>query len=135
MTDPNAEPLRSVLQSAREARANAYAPYSKFKMGAAILTDSGAIVSGALVENVSLGLAMCSERVALYSAYSSRSGHPQILALHARKTGGQLTWPCGACLQVARELAGPDLVVVATDGVDIESARLGELGPRLPSKT
>jgi cytidine deaminase len=133
--DVNAEPLRSVLLSAREARDNAYAPYSKFKMGAAILTESGEIVCGSLVENISLGLAMCSERVAFFSAVSSCSARPKILALHAPKTGGRLTWPCGACLQVAREFAGPDLIIVATDGVDVGTATLGELGPHLPSKT
>jgi len=134
MMDTNAEPLKSAIESARDARENAYAPYSNFKMGAAVVTADGAIVQGSLVENISLGLAMCSERVALFTAVTSRSGPPQALVLHAPKTGGQLTWPCGACLQVAREFAAPDMLVVATNGRDTATARLDALGPNLPSK-
>ena len=122
------------LHDAAEARKDAYAPYSRFAMGAAVVTDRDAVVRGALVENVSLGLAMCAERVALFATVANAAGRPELLALSARKTSGQLTWPCGACLQVAMELGGPDMVVAVTDGKDVRQARLGDLAPQLPHK-
>jgi cytidine deaminase len=125
---------QEALEAATSARDAAYAPYSGFKMGAAVVTDGGRVVTGALVENVSLGLAMCAERVALFSAVTSGSGRPEILALISRRTAGALTWPCGACLQVAMEFGGPDLLVVASDGTECRTARLRELAPHLPVK-
>jgi cytidine deaminase len=91
-------------------------------------------VTGVLVENVSLGLAMCAERVALFGAVAA--GHrPVALAVASPRTDGAITFPCGACLQVALELGGPDLQVVAVtvDG-EIEQARLADLLPRGPRK-
>jgi cytidine deaminase len=126
--------IKDALHAANEARNRAYAPYSKFKMGAAVVTSSGAVFSGALVENVSLGLAMCAERVALFSSAISQAGRPQVLALSAPRTGNNATWPCGACLQVARELAGPELLIVVDNDGEIHSAKLHELAPRLPAK-
>ena len=126
--------VNAVIDAARKAKQVAHAPYSKFKMGAAVLTDTGALVPGALVENVSLGLAMCSERVALFSTVATQAGRPEVLVLCAPTTDGALTWPCGACLQVARELAGPELLVVVTDGSEVDSATLHDLAPRLPFK-
>jgi cytidine deaminase len=129
--DPRA---RDALHDAAEARKNAYAPYSGFKMGAAVVTDHDAVIKGALVENVSLGLAMCAERVALFTSVANGAGRPEILALVSRRTSGALTWPCGACLQVAMEFGGPELLVVASDGREVQSARLRELAPHLPVK-
>ncbi|MFP5488612.1 MAG: cytidine deaminase, partial [Acidimicrobiia bacterium] len=63
--------MHDLLEHARRARDRAYAPYSGFRMGAAVLTDTGTVVEGALVENVSLGLAMCAERVALFATATS----------------------------------------------------------------
>jgi cytidine deaminase len=123
------------LREAEEARERAYAPYSRFKMGAAVVTDRDAVVPGVLVENVSLGLAMCAERAALFSVVSQALGRPEVLALVAPRTSGELTWPCGACLQVALELGGPDLLVVASDGGrKMAQARLRDLAGRLPFK-
>lgn len=127
--------IHSALEQAAAARRRAYAPYSGFPMGAAVITSSGAVVPGALVENVSLGLAMCAERVALFASVASDAGRPEILALVARPTSGALTWPCGACLQVAVELGGRDLTVAVSDGRDVKVARLGDLAPQLPHKT
>ncbi len=123
------------LTSARDARGRAYVPYSGFRMGAAVVTDSGEILPGALVENVSLGLAMCAERVALFSAVATAAGKPQVLALVAKRTNKQLTFPCGACLQVALELGGHDLIVVVSDTKGkTDQARIGDLAARLPHK-
>jgi cytidine deaminase len=122
----------ALIQHARLARERAYAPYSGFTMGAAVETASGAIVDGALVENVSLGLAMCAERIALFSA-STAGEKPLALALVAKRTARSITWPCGACLQVALELGGPDLLVYAADpDGGVEMATLAELLPRGP---
>ena len=111
------------IHEATEAREGAYAPYSRFTMGAAVVTDANQIVRGSLVENVSLGLAMCAERVALFSTVANAAGKPEVLALVSKPTDGELTWPCGACLQVAIELGGPELLVVVSDGKRTEQRR------------
>ena len=124
-----------LLAHAHRARDRAYAPYSGFRMGAAVLTEAGTIVEGVLVENVSLGLAMCAERVALFAATTTGS-RPVALALVSRRTDGELTFPCGACLQVALELGGRDVAVFVADldGVT-ESSTVAALLPRGPKKS
>ena len=89
---------------------------------------------GTLVENVSLGLAMCAERGALFAAVA-RDLAPVHLVLASKRTEDELTFPCGACLQVALELAGPELSVTAvdTDG-NHETERLGDLLTRAPHR-
>ena len=126
--------IEDLIEAAASARRRAYAPYSGFRMGAAVSTDDGTIVQGSLVENVSLGLAMCAERVALFSCVAA-AGTPTTLVLVAPRTDGEVTHPCGACLQVALELGGPDLEVVAvsTDG-EIARHELRALLPRGPRK-
>ena len=132
---PLDELLDAALEAAAEARTRAYAPYSGFRMGAAVVTDGGDIVVGTLVENVSLGLAMCAERVALFSAVAAGRGTPRALALVAPRTAGALAFPCGACLQVASELGDGDLTVVVADPDGKRAqARLDDLAPRLPRK-
>lgn len=128
------EATADLLAAARAARGRAYAPYSEFHMGAAVRCADGTVVPGALVENVSLGLAMCAERIALFTTVA-RGLAPVALALVARRTDGALTFPCGACLQVALELAGPELVVTVGD-LDGATAtvRLGDLVQRLPHR-
>ncbi len=127
--------LAEAAARAAEARERAYAPYSGFKMGAAVVTSTNAVVPGALVENVSLGLAMCAERAAMFGVVSGGAGTPEILGLVAPRTSGELTWPCGACLQVGLELGGPDLLLVVSDGSGaVAQARLRELASRLPFK-
>ena len=126
--------LSEVIRAALEARERAYAPYSGFRMGAAVVTTGDTIIAGALVENVSLGLAMCAERVALFATVASGE-RPTTLVVASPRTSGALTFPCGACLQVGLELGGPELVVIAVapDGTS-ERAMLGDLLPRGPHK-
>ena len=126
--------LDQLVVAATEARTRAYAPYSRFRMGAAVLMSNDNVVTGTLVENVSLGLAMCAERVALFATVDAGS-QPVALAVVSPRTDGTVTYPCGACLQVALELGGPEIVVVAatTDGV-IEHSTVGELLPHGPRK-
>ena len=123
-----------LIDAARAARDHSYAPYSDFHMGAAVRCADGTLVPGALVENVSLGLAMCAERSALFATVAQGRA-PVALALVSKRTGGELTFPCGACLQVALELAGPELTVVAADlDGGAESVRLGDLLGRAPRR-
>ncbi|MSO88249.1 MAG: cytidine deaminase [Acidimicrobiia bacterium] len=126
--------ISELIEAALVARQRAYAPYSGFRMGAAVRSTSGTIVTGALVENVSLGLAMCAERVALFATIASGE-RPTALVVASPRTSGALTFPCGACLQVGLELGGRDLMVVAVDpdGTN-ERAVLGDLLPRGPHK-
>ena len=123
-----------LLAAARAARERSYAPYSDFTMGAAVRCADGTVVPGALVENVSLGLAMCAERTALFATVAQGRA-PVALALVAKRTNDELTVPCGACLQVALELAGPELRVIVgdLDGAE-EEARLGDLLARAPRR-
>lgn len=127
-----------LLSAAQEARSLAYVPYSRFAMGAAVRLDDDSIVLGALVENVSLGLAMCGERVALFaSVCTGGDARPVGLALVAARTDGELTYPCGACLQVALELGGPGLAVVISDPEqqEVVTSTVGALLPNGPRKT
>lgn len=127
--------ITKAIAVAKAARVHAYAPYSGFKMGAAVGTERGILVPGSLVENVSLGLAMCAERVALFSSVALNAGRPKFLVLVSPRTNGTLTFPCGACLQVALELGGPDLHVEACDlEGNCQGVKLAELAPRLPRK-
>lgn len=127
-----------LITAAAGARSRSHVPYSGFAMGAAVLTDTGEVLLGAVVENVSLGLAMCAERVALFSAVATDAGTPVALALVAPRTGGQLTHPCGACLQVALELGGPELRIVVADPDGIaktsDVATLLPAGPHKPKR-
>ena len=126
---------QELIAAASAARERSHVPHSKFAMGAAVRTDTGVVVPGAVVENVSLGLAMCSERVALFSTIASGAGRPAELALVSRRTGDDLTLPCGACLQVALELGGPDMRVIASDpDGTVETATVRALLPRSPHK-
>jgi cytidine deaminase len=133
MNEPD-QRIRDALLDATEARDSSYAPYSGFKMGAAVVTDKDHVVRGSLVENISLGLSMCAERAALFAAVATKAGKPQILALVSKRTSGELTWPCGACLQVALELGGRDLIIVVSDGRKQETAILGDLTQKMPKK-
>ncbi len=126
--------MNELVAQARGNRDRSHVPYSNFRAGAAVFTDLGDVFPGVIVENVSLGLAMCAERVALFSA-AAVGQRPVALALVAPKTSGDPTWPCGACLQVALELGGPELPVhVGAINADepIHTATVGDLLPRGP---
>lgn len=123
-----------LVAAARACRTNAHVPYSRFRAGAAVLTDDGGVTLGVIVENVSLGLAMCAERAALFSTIAV-GRRPTALALVAPRTGAELTWPCGACLQVALELGGPELPVYVSsvpDDAPISESTIAALLPRGP---
>ncbi len=101
----------ALIRAASQARTHAYAPYSTFRVGAAVQTQSGTIYTGANVENASYGLAMCAERVAIHKAISA--GHRRLVTVSIVADGEALTMPCGACRQVMVEF-GVLRVIVAT---------------------
>lgn len=112
-----------LLAAAHAARSRAYAPYSRFTVGAALLCDDGTVVAAANVENASYGLSMCAERSAVFAAVAGgRRGFSHVAV--AGPDGTPIT-PCGACRQVLAEF-GLDLIVVREGRDDI---RLGDLLP------
>jgi cytidine deaminase len=122
--------IRDLLYSAAYAvRGNAHAPYSKFQVGAAVLTASGEIFAGCNVENASYGLTICAERVAVGSAVAA--GHKQIIAVAVATSGGHS--PCGACRQVLSEF-GPAMDVILIDADDPTKTRTTTLAALLPEQ-
>jgi len=101
----------ALVAAAVEARQRAVAPYSRFKVGAALLGRSGEITTGANVESASFGLTCCAERVALFNALTGGKRDFVALAIVARAPGGPM--PCGACRQLLAEYAPRAVVWVA----------------------
>jgi cytidine deaminase len=114
--------IKELGEAARGARARAYAPYSKFRVGAAVRTSGGATVLGANVENASYGLTCCAERAAIFAAVVQHPGQ-KIVALavsagddsHGHQ-GPHSRMPCGACRQVMMEFMDPE-ATIWVDGV------------------
>lgn len=101
--------MDELLERAKKARERAYAPYSRFKVGAALLTKDGSVFDGCNVENASYGLCNCAERTAFFSAVAAGYTRDQFAALAViGDTDGPIA-PCGACRQVIIELGGPEL--------------------------
>jgi cytidine deaminase len=125
--DPAA--ARDLLARAREARANAYAPYSRFPVGAALLAANGRVFTGCNVENASYGLTNCAERVAIGAAVTA--GARAFVAIAVTGPDDvKSTAPCGACRQVLYEF-GPDLpLIMPSSGPDgYEMTSIGQLLP------
>ena len=119
---------KELIDAATSVRENAYAPFSKFRVGAAIETDDGQIIAGCNVESASYGLTVCAERVAIWKAISE--GKRKIKHVAVVTDTEELTPPCGACRQVLAEFAG-DLEVRSVNLQGEEySANLRELLPR-----
>jgi cytidine deaminase len=119
----------SLYRQAEEALKRAHAPYSSFNVGAAVRAGSGRIYSGCNVENVSYGLSVCAERVAVFTAVCEGETRIEALALASSAAGEVL--PCGACLQVLAEFADKNLVIYYPGGEGvIKKTTLGALFPR-----
>src|SRR5246127_493002 len=99
-----------LLQAARSAMEHAYAPYSNFRVGAALLTENGEIFVGCNVENASYGMTNCAERTAIFSAVAELGPRIEVSAIAVVNDQGVPCSPCGACRQVIYEF-GPDAVV------------------------
>jgi len=109
MAGPNKK--RALVRAAADARHRAVAPYSRFNVGAALLTRSGEIITGANVESASYGLTCCAERVALFKALTEGRKDFVAIAVVARAPGGPM--PCGACRQLLAEYAPQAAIWVA----------------------
>ena len=121
----------ALLEEADRGAANAYCPYSKFQVGAALLTKSGDVFRGCNVENVSFGLTNCAERTAVHTAIAM--GHKEFVAIAIVQGAGQPgadqpCWPCGACRQVLAEF-NPDMDVIFREGDGHRITKLRELLP------
>ncbi|HEY4299814.1 MAG TPA: cytidine deaminase [Candidatus Didemnitutus sp.] len=112
--------IRRLEKAARQAAKSAYAPYSRFPVGAAVLAGSGRIFTGANVENASFGLCNCAERTAIFSAIAAGERTVRAVAIHTPTPAAVM--PCGACRQVINEF-GPDARVISTcagaDRIDV----------------
>jgi cytidine deaminase len=102
--------LRQLIEMAKRARRGAYSPYSRYPIGAAVLTESGRMFSGANVENASYGLSICAERVAIFNAVTRGEK-----GLKAVCVVGKKARPCGACRQVMFEFSSKDTRLVCVD--------------------
>lgn len=118
-----------LIRIAAQARRSAVAPYSKFRVGAALLTRRGEIVTGANVESASYGLTCCAERVALFKALTEGKKNFVAIAVVARSPGGAT--PCGACRQLLAEYA-PEAVVLVADSAALRTVRRFSVSELLP---
>ena len=103
--------IESLIAAARQAQDAAYAPYSNFKVGAAVLTADGRIFTGCNIENASLGATVCAERVAIFTAVAA--GQRQLRALAVIAEMPRPVAPCGLCLQVLAEFSLDCQVIMA----------------------
>lgn len=116
-----------LMQLAIEAREQAYVPYSKFKVGAAVLTEDGHVYTGCNIENASYGLTNCAERTAIFKAVSE--GHRKFQAIAVYAGDGGDSGPCGACRQVIVEWGLDIRVVQQTKDGRLTSRPISELLP------
>src|ERR1700735_1199638 len=123
------ELLRQLTTQAADAADHAYAPYSKFRVGAALLLQNGALVTGANVENASYGLTICAERSAVVPAVAEHGPEMRVLACAITNLNQAASPPCGACLQVLSEFMLPASRVIFRGQSDWEDYRFEEVFP------
>jgi len=119
--------LRRLERAARTAAQGSYSPYSNFKVGAAILTGSGRIYTGANIENASYGLCNCAERTAIFTA--AADGERQLRAVAVYSPTTTPTMPCGACRQVINEFGPQALIISVCDSAERRETTLPQLLP------
>lgn len=118
-----------LLQKAREACKNSYSPYSKFPVGAAVLTRDGRIFTGCNVENASYGNTICAERTAIVKAVSE--GYREFAMIAVVCENVKDAWPCGACRQFISEFGGSISVVAEGKDGEVQHCLISELLPRM----
>lgn len=116
-----------LIEAAREAIGNAHAPYSGYKVGAALLCSDGTVFTGCNVENASYGLTNCAERTAVHTAVAA--GHNRFQAIAIAASGEPPPFPCGACRQVLAEFCSCDFPVYIATPEGHVTMTLGELLP------
>ncbi|MBK9164667.1 MAG: cytidine deaminase [Acidobacteria bacterium] len=117
-----------LIAAAADVRTRAFAPYSNFRVGAAVETEGGEIYTGCNVESASYGLTMCAERVAIFSAVAA--GHKRIKRISVVAESDELTAPCGACRQVIWEFGGDIPVTLSNLNGKTETIQMSELLPK-----
>lgn len=136
VSSPNlkSDELSRLLKAAKDVAKRAYAPYSKFRVGAAVLTEKGGIYNGCNVENASYGLTICAERSAIFSAVGNEGGDSMKIRAIAVVCESDLPCPpCGACRQVIYEF-GPEAVVIYQGQKGLIERTLSEILPEGFSK-
>ncbi len=124
--DPDRAAIQDLMDRARQARTRAYAPYSEYTVGAALLARTGEIFEGANVENAAYGSTMCAERIAAFTAVTKGERAFDAIAV-VTENGGE---PCGSCRQVLSEFGGDLLVIVAdVEGKIHHESKLKDLMP------
>ena len=120
---------KELWQTACRAAENAYAPYSGFRVGAALLSADGTVYTGVNIENASFGATVCAERTALFHAVKEGKRAFAMLAVAAVNRDGEITPapPCGICRQTLSEFCGRDFVIVYGTQNELRRATLGEL--------
>lgn len=120
-----------LIDFAEKAREKAYAPYSGFKVGAALLTDSNEVYLGCNIENAAYGETVCAERTALFKAVSEGNKNFVKIAVVGGKKGENSVpaYPCGACRQVMAEFCKENFVILVKDGDEIKEYLLKDLLP------
>ena len=121
-----------LIQRAVDAKITSYSPYSKFRVGASLLTSDGEIFSGCNVENASYGLAICAERNAVFQAVFA--GKKKIVAVAVTSDEKAFLTPCGACRQVISEFAdgNAEIILISTDG-KTKSIKFKKIFPTPPA--
>ena len=110
------EILDKLIEQASKGMQNSYSPYSKFKVGAAVLGESGKIYFGTNIENASFGVTICAERCAIFSAIAAGEKEIKAIVIVFKQKGlGPLSTPCGACRQVMAEFGSQDMPVCTAD--------------------
>ena len=118
-----------LIQEAFKAMENAYAPYSNYHVGAAVLTTDGRVFWGANIENASYGATNCAERSAVFAAYSNGYHKDKIKALAIVSDGDRIAAPCGICRQVLCELLDHHTPIYLSNGKDEKDTDIDELLP------
>lgn len=124
--------IERLIKTAKQASKFSYVPYSKFKVGAAAVTKNGKIFSGANIENVSYGLTICAERVAIAKAISE--GEREITSIAIYTNTKDFTFPCGACLQVMAEFNPKMYIILINRRGELKQFLLSTLHPYLFEK-
>jgi len=119
------EQQEALVKAACQAREKAYAPYSHYDVGAAVLTEDGRIITGVNVENVSYGLTICAERSAVFTAVGKGSSKIVAVAVCSPNAAA----PCGACRQVISEFAGDILILMSDKHGNVRATKLHILLP------
>ena len=125
----NEQVINNLIESALDAQKLSYSPYSKFKVGAAVLLKDGTILQGANIENAAYGLTMCGERNAVFRAYCTGYKKDDIVALSISSTCTPPASPCGSCRQVLAELIPADTPIFCVNEKEIKEYTIKELLP------